>query len=346
MEASARDDSGVDRTDCDGAIRTVELIGAAIGEGAPDRRTRGGPGSLRQWGLGRRLTARGRAVRWGPTLASKPELLKDGAGADGPMAVVAEFSRRLATAVGASVAAGHLPVVIGGDHSCAVGTWSGAAAALRRREPSQCLGLVWIDAHMDAHTPETSLSQMPHGMPIAALLGHGLPVLTGVIDELPKLLPQHLVLIGPRSWESGEAALLAGLGVRVMTGEEVVRRGFAACMAEAIEQVTDGTAGWGVSFDLDALDPMDAPGTGTRVARGMRVVEVAKALHGLACDPRFLACELVEYVPELDARRMTAEAAESVLGALLDRRCPTGSGPCPGAERRGAPDAAGATARS
>jgi arginase len=343
MDDSPRDESDAD--ECAGAgaaaVRTVDLIGAAIGEGAPDRRTRGGPGSLRQWGLGRRLTARGRAVRWGPTLASKPELMTDG-----PMAVVAEFSQRLAAAVGASLAAGRLPVVIGGDHSCAVGTWSGVAAALRRREPSQRLGLVWIDAHLDAHTPETSPSQMPHGMPIAALLGHGPRALTAVVDDRPKLLPQHLVLIGPRSWEVGEAALLASLGVRVIAAEEVVRRGVAACMAEAIARVTEGTAGWGISFDLDALDPLDAPGTGARVAQGMRVAEVATALHGLACDPRLLACELVEYNPELDARRTTAEAAESVLGALLDRRDRDVSGSCPETERRAAPGASGATARS
>jgi arginase len=341
MEESPKDGSGAETLAGADAARTVELIGAAIGEGAPDRRTRGGPGSLRQWGLGRRLTARGRAVRWGPTLASKPDLMTEG-----PMAVVAEFSRRLSAAVGASLDAERLPVVIGGDHSCAVGTWSGVAAALYRRAPSQRLGLVWIDAHLDAHTPETSPSQMPHGMPIAALLGHGSPDLTAVLDERPKLLPQHLVLIGPRSWESGEAALLAGLGVRVITGEEVVRRGVAACLEEAIARVTDGTAGWGLSFDLDALDPLDAPGTGARVEQGMRVAEVAAALRGLGCDPRFLACELVEYNPELDARRMTAEAAEAVLGALLDRRGRGVGGPCPEPDRRAGPEAPGPTERS
>jgi arginase len=320
-----------------GAMRSVELIGAAIGEGAPDRRTRGGPGSLKRWGLGRRLSARGRTVHWGPIVASELALMPQG-----PMAVVAEFSGRLARAVGASLAAGRLPVVVGGDHSCAVGTWSAAAAAVRPHGP---LGLVWIDAHLDAHTPQTSESQMPHGMPIAALLGHGDPALTRVASAAPTLAPRHLVLIGPRSWERGEAALLARLGVRVMTSAEVERRGFADCMREAVAIASEGAAGWGLSFDLDALDPEDAPGTGTRVPRGMHVAEVSAALHGLAArDPRLIACELVEYNPELDRARRTAEAAECVLGALLDRRDREAARPCPALERR-VPRAPSATAR-
>jgi arginase len=311
------------------SMRPIELVGAAIGEGAPDRRTRAGPGSLRRWGLGARLQARGRSVRWGPIVASDTALRPRG-----PMAVVAEFSVRLARAVGAALDAGRLPVVVGGDHSCAIGTWSAAAAAVRRDGGTGRLGLVWIDAHLDAHTPETSASQMPHGMPLASLLGHGPPALTGVVDARPKLRPEDLVLIGPRSWESGEATLLARLGVRVIASDEVARRGFADCMREAVERVTAGTARWGVSFDLDALDPLDAPGTGVRVPGGLRVAEVSAALHGLACDPRVLAVELVEYNPTLDAGRATAIATNCVIGAIVDRRDRAAVRPCPGPERR------------
>jgi arginase len=309
-------------------LRPIELMGAAIGEGAPDRRTRAGPGSLRQWGLGARLQARGRGVRWGPIVQSDLALLPQG-----PMAVVAEFSGRLAQAVGAALDAGRLPVVVGGDHSCAIGTWSAAAAALRHGGEARRLGLVWIDAHLDAHTPETSETQMPHGMPIASLLGHGASALTTVADAWPKLRPQDLVLIGPRSWESGEAALLARLGVRVIASDEVARRGFADCMREAVERASADTAGWGVSFDLDALDPADAPGTGVPVPGGLRVAEVSAALRGLACDERVVAVELVEYNPELDVARTTAAATDRVLGAIVDRR-DCAAGPYSGPERR------------
>lgn len=324
-------------------LRPVELIGAAVGEGAPDEGTRAGPESLRRWGLGRRLSARGREVRWGPIVASDRALL-----GHGPLQVVGEFSARLAEAVGGALAAGRLPVVVGGDHSCAVGTWSAAAAALRRlgagtgsgagSGAGSALGLVWIDAHLDAHTPETSETQQPHGMPLAALLGHGAPALTGVAGAFAKLRPEHVVLIGPRSWEAGEAALLARLGVRVMAADEVARRGFVDCLAEARARVSRDTAGWGVSFDLDALDPADAPGTGVKVADGLRLAEVGAALHGLACDPRLVACELVEYNPRLDRDRVTARAADAVLGALLDRRgCdPPAGSPADGERRRSA----------
>jgi arginase len=199
---------------------------------------------------------------------------------------------------------------------------------------------VWIDAHLDAHTPETSASQQPHGMPLAALLGHGVPALIGVAGSFPKLRPEHVVLIGPRSWEPGEAALLERLGVRVMAADEVARRGFGACLAEARERVSRGTAGWGVSFDLDALDPADAPGTGVKVADGLRIAAVSDALHGLGCDPRLVACELVEYNPRLDEDRVTARAADAVLGALLERRgCDPPAGPPAQGERRGRPTA-------
>ena len=320
----------------DDTLRPIELLGAAIGEGAPDRRTRAGPGSLKRWGLGARLAARGRPVRWGPVVESDPGRLPEG-----PMAVVGEFARRLAAAVGASLAAGRLPVVVGGDHSCAVGTWSAVAAALRRDGEARRLGLVWVDAHLDAHTPETSASQMPHGMPLAALLGHGAATLTEVVDPWPKLRPQDVVLIGARSWESGEADLLERLGVRVIAHNEVARRGFADCMAEAIVRVSADTAGWGLSFDLDALDPGDAPGTGYRVADGLRTRDVSAALHGLARDPRFLAAELVEYNPDLDVGRRTAAAADCVLGAIVDRRERGSTAPCPGPERRGRAPATG-----
>jgi arginase len=293
----------------------LELIAAALGEGAADVRTAAGPGALRQWGLARRLRATGCPAYWANPVRAERALRAQGA-----MAVVTEFAPRLAQAVMSALARGHCPVVLGGDHSCAVGTWSGVATWLTQgagaAAPPPALGLIWIDAHLDAHTPETSESQRPHGMPVAALLGHGLAGLTQVGMPQPKLRPEHVVLIGPRSYEPGEAALLQRLGVRIMWAHEVQQRGFAACLAEALARVRRGTAAWGLSFDLDALDPAEAPGTGTRVAQGLHLAEVAQALQGLAYDPHWVAAEIVEYNPRLDEQRRTAQAAWQLLAAL------------------------------
>lgn len=295
--------------------RRLELIGAAVGEGAADARTASGPGSLRQWGLGRRLAAAHRQVRWGPVVRTDPTLQALGA-----LAVVAEFAPRLARAVAHALRTGWCPVVLGGDHSCALGTWSGVSSVVREGQgagrPAGALGLIWIDAHLDAHTPETSETQNPHGMPMAALLGHGPPGFTQVCVAHPKLDPAHVVLIGPRSWEAGEAALLQRLGVRVMAAQEVGQRGLRACLVEALARVKMGTQAWGLSVDLDALDPSDAPGTGVRVAHGLRLADLVQALRGLALDPDFVACEVVEYNPKLDHDRRTAWAAQQVLAAL------------------------------
>jgi arginase len=216
-----------------------------------------------------------------------------------------------------------------------VGTWSGVHAAMQSRRAGSELGLIWVDAHLDAHTVETSETSMPHGMPLAALLGHGDRSLTSVLGAAPKLLPRNVVLIGPRSWERGEHELLQRLGVRVIDGEEVLARGFEPCLHEAIRRVSEHTDGWGMSFDLDALDPVDVPGTGTPVERGIRLAEASAALHGVCVEPSFVAAELVEYNPALDVDRITAAAAECILAAMVDRRDPAQFRPCR-IERRGA----------
>ena len=155
---------------------------------------------------------------------------------------------------------------IGGDHACAVGTWSGVAQALA---PQGDLGLIWSDAHMDAHTFDTTPSGNIHGMPIACLLGHGDPSLTHIASKQPKIKPEHLCLIGIRDFEAGEAELLKQLDVRIITMEEVQQRGFEDCMQEALTIANNGTAGFGISIDLDGFDPKQAPAVGTPVANGL-----------------------------------------------------------------------------
>jgi arginase len=175
---------------------------------------------------------------------------------------------------------------------------------------------------MDAHTPETTPSGMLHGMPVACLLGYGDPRLAAAGPNV--LDPGRVCLVGVRSFEDGEAALLARLGVKVIHMQEVRRRGLAAVMAEALAIARGGAAGYGVSLDLDALDPRDAPGVGIAVPGGIRPAALRQALAHLAHDPSLVALEIVEYNPYCDRNGMTARVVEDVVGSLLapeERRC-------------------------
>ncbi|WP_425219421.1 arginase [Ralstonia solanacearum] len=291
----------------------IDLIGAAIGCGAQDDGCRDGPRALLQAGALQRLQTsdtHGGLVH-GIELATPAGHSRSARLAALPG--VAGFSRALADATAHSVHEGHVPVVIGGDHSCAIGTWSGVASALR---PAGPLGLIWIDAHLDSHTPQTSDSGAIHGMPLAALLGHGPRELTQVREAGPKLLPQHVVVIGARSYEPAERALVDRLGVRVIDAGEVTRGGLRAVMADAIRIVTANTAAFGVTLDLDAFDPAVAPGVGSPEPGGLTGQDMTQALAACARDARFAAFELVEYNPRHDKGGITARLALDLLGAV------------------------------
>jgi len=271
------------------ATRRVDLIGVASGLGGADADCAQAPERIAAAGLEFQLRAAGVDASWIATLAPKRQ-------GDGIRGVVARLSAELAALVAASVRAGSLPCVIGGDHSCAVGTWSGVATAFRRRGP---LGLVWIDAHMDSHTPGTSPSGRPHGMPLAALLGQGDDGFAGLGEGTLK--PRHVCLVGVRSYEPEEAALLERLGVRVFGIEEIARRGLARVMDDALEIVNEGTAGYGITLDVDALDPLEAPAVATPAAAGLRGDDLVEIFERIGGDPWLAAFELVEYCPRLDS---------------------------------------------
>jgi arginase len=297
-QALARPDSGLHpRT------RPIRLIGAEIGEGASDQGCRAGPRALQQFGLARRLRS-----QWAGMVSSDSALQAEGA-----LALVQDFSLRLAATVAQAMASGSLPLVVGGDHSCAIGTWSAVGEALR---PKGRVGLVWVDAHLDSHTPDTSETKAVHGMSLAALMGFGPPELTAVLAPLQKLDPRDVAVVGARSYEAGEAALIERLGVRVMHMDEVRSRGFRACLDEAVARASTRTVAWGLSFDLDALDPDDAPGTGTPVPGGIALREAVPAIASLADDQRLVAAEIVEYNPYRDPQHKTAAAVLAIAGAL------------------------------
>ncbi len=287
--------------------RSIVVIGAASGAGAPDPSCSAGPLALRRSQAFHDSPLQ--HVTWDAILRV-PRTQRDT-----PLHAVAALCARLADEVAGVLQAGHFPLVVGGDHSCAIGTWSGVHRALASAGP---LGLIWIDAHMDSHTFATTPSGQIHGMPLACLLGHGDAALTGIAGPQAKLRPEHVCLIGVRSYEAGEAALLHRLGVRVFDMEEIRRRGLADVFGEALAIVRQGTAGFGVSVDLDALDPAEEPGVGTPVPGGLHRAELADALSQLRGDPAFAAMEIVEYNPRRDRRHATAAAA----GALLDAITP------------------------
>lgn len=287
------------------ATRKVELIGVASGVGGADAACAQAPARLAAAGLEAQLRSAGVDASWTATL--EPKRLGDGIGG-----VVARLTSELASLVAQSVRGGRLPCVIGGDHSCAVGTWSGVAMAFRRRGP---LGLVWIDAHMDSHTPGTSPSGRLHGMPLAALLGEGDNALAGLADGM--LLPRHVCLVGVRSYEAQEAALLERLGVRVFGIEEIARRGLARVMDDALEIANEGTAGYGITLDVDALDPLEAPAVATPAPSGIRGDDLLEIFARIGGDPRLAAFELVEYCPRLDSDGRSERLIRRLLCAAL-----------------------------
>ncbi len=285
--------------------RAARIIGVASGLGARDGRCRDGPDALQASGIAADLQSHGLDVSWKETLRpAAPEHL--------PAAErLAELMDRLAGETRSVAAAGQRLVVLGGDHSCAIGTWSGVSLALKDMGP---LGLIWIDAHLDAHTPKTSPSGAIHGMPLALLLGHGDPLL---VPKEGGLRPQHVCVVGARDFEPEEAALLLRLGVRVFPMEEIRRRGFSEVMAEALELAARKTAGFGISIDLDALDPRDAPAVSTPAPDGIPARKLIAALRRIAANPAFVALEITEFNPHLDRDFATLSVVRELVESAL-----------------------------
>lgn len=287
--------------------RSVRILGVRSGVGGRDPGAVGAVDGLKNSTLMTRLRAGGLDARWG-------EVLEPAAGSGEPFATVASFAPRIAEAVCRAAQGGVTPLVIGGDHSCAIGTWSGVHAA---RQPHGPLGLLWIDAHLDAHTPETSHTGLIYGMPLASLLGHGDPAFTACFTPGPKLLPEHVCVLGARSYEPEEHELLARLGVRVIGMNEIERRGIEASLDEALAIVRRAAGGYGVTIDLDALDPRDAPGVGTPAPGGLRAAALVPALRRVGADERLVALEIAEYNPGRDRRGITRQHAVALAASAL-----------------------------
>ncbi len=274
---------------------TVRCIGVASRFGAPFSTCDRGPEALRRAGLLSVIRHNGLAAEWMDIAIPKAST-----------AAMGIVLRNLADITAAAISAGDRPLIIGGDHSLAAGTWRGIGRALG--EPP---GLIWVDAHLDAHTPATSPSGNAHGMPLAALFGQGDPALTEVPG--PALDPVRTVVIGARSHEAAELMHLATFGVRVFAIDEISRRGFADVFAEALRIVGNGP--WGISCDLDAFDPEFAPGVSTPVAGGLDPMAFNQAVRSVLRERNCVGLEIAEYDPVADPDGRTSSLVIDLVDA-------------------------------
>ena len=292
------------------------IIGAPCGFGASIAGVDLGPAAMRVARLRQRVAGLGYEVR------DKGDIRMDCPAEPPPAGVKLRYleeikaaCEHLAAEVRQSLEAGELPIVLGGDHSIAIGSVSGVASFYRQR--NQPVGLIWFDAHADMNTPETSPSGNIHGMPLAVLLGYGAPELTGIEGFSPKLDPRFCAHIGARDVDPGERELIRKLGMRFFTMREIDERGMAACVDEAVHIASQAPAGYHVTLDVDALDPGDAPGSGTVVRGGLTYREAHLSMEKIAEAGGALSLEVVEINTALDINNRTAElGVELILSAL------------------------------
>ncbi len=287
--------------------KPLHFLGYAFDAGAAKPGSAEGPVTIQHSSYLSLLRDRGIDITWDAMIQSKHPK-------ENKLSQVIEVCDALAEATRKLTSEKKAFVVLGGDHTSAIGTWSGAAHA-KREEGT--LGLIWIDAHMDSHTVETSPTGNLHGMPVACLLGHGEKSLTTLCDDLPKFHPEHICMIGIRSFEEGEAHLLKKLNVKIFYMDEVLKRGMKAVLADAVKLVSENTAGYGISIDIDSMDPADAPGTGVAESGGIAAKELCSALTLLANDPRLIGVEIAEFDPKRDRERMTEKLVIELLSAIL-----------------------------
>ena len=296
--------------------KAVTILGVPLGYGASMAGVDMGPAALRVAGLTERVAKLGYSVRdLGDMRLERPQKLPEQHDKLKYVSQISSACEELAREVEQIVAAGELPLVLGGDHSIAIGSIAGVAAYFRKRQ--ETLGLIWFDAHADMNTPETTPSGNIHGMPLSVLLGYGVPELTNIAGFSPKLDPALCAHVGARDIDEGERQLIRKLGIRFFTMREIDERGMTACMDEAITIASRGTGGYAVTFDVDVLDPGDAPGSGTLVRGGLTYREAHLGMEKIAEAGGMRSLEVVEINTALDVNNKTAElGVELILSAL------------------------------
>ncbi|MGD1093131.1 MAG: arginase [Bryobacteraceae bacterium] len=297
----------------------IAIIGAPMDLGAGRRGVDMGPSAMRLAHLNEKLATLGYAVEdLGNVVVDQPETAPVGPANARYLPQIAQTCTRLAEMVEKAASQGRVPLVLGGDHSVAIGTVAGMSSYYRKK--GQKLGLIWIDAHADMNTPESSPSGNVHGMPLACLIGLGPKELTNIGGFSPKIEPGNVAIIGLRSVDEVERQSVRATGVHPFTMRDIDERGLRSVMREAISIASAGTAGFHLSFDMDAVDPSEAPGVGTPVRGGITYREAHLALETV-CDSGLMASmEVVEVNPVIDEVNRTALLAVELVMSAMGKR--------------------------
>ena len=294
----------------------IAILGAPLDLGAGRRGVDMGPSALRLASLNAKLSSLGYCVEdLGNVFVAQQESSPTGPENAKYLSQIAATCTKLATRVRDIVRDDKFPLVLGGDHSVAVGTVAGVAEAYH--ESAAKIGMIWIDAHADMNTPASSPSGNIHGMPLACCIGQGPSELTDIFEWTPKVHGRNVALIGIRSVDGPERDLVRSSGVTAFTMRDLDERGLRNILEQAIQIASEGTAGFHLSFDMDAVDPDEAPGVGTPVRGGMTYREAHLAMETICDCSRMLSMEIVEVNPVLDTANRTALlGTELVMSAM------------------------------
>ncbi|TCJ01418.1 arginase [Cytobacillus praedii] len=296
-------------------MKKLAIIGMPMDLGQMRRGVDMGPSAIRYAGINERLKKLFDEVHdRGDIAIGRPEVEVDPESNLRNLHLIAEKTEMLAKEVDQVIEAGSFPLVLGGDHSIAIGTLAGVAKHYNN------LGVIWYDAHGDLNTAETSPTGNIHGMPLAVSIGMGHPLLTNVAGYAPKVKPENIVIIGARSLDDGERALIKEKGIKVYTMHEIDRIGMTKVMEDSISYLKGKTDGVHLSLDLDGLDPNDAPGVGTPVLGGISYRESHLAMEMLAESEIITSAEFVEVNPILDDKNKTATVAVALMGSLFGEK--------------------------
>jgi arginase len=296
-------------------MRKLSIIGMPMDLGQMRRGVDMGPSAIRYAGINERLKPLFDEIDdLGDIPIGRPEVVVDKESNLRNLALVAEKTTKLAEKVDEVVQSGSFPLILGGDHSIAIGTIAGVAKHYKN------LGVIWYDAHGDLNTAETSPSGNIHGMPLAVNLGIGHPSLTEIAGYAPKIKPENVVIIGARALDDGEKELIKKIGLKVYTMHEIDRLGMAKVIEETISYLKERTDGVHLSLDLDGLDPNEAPGVGTPVMGGISYRESHLAMEMLEESGIITSAEFVEVNPILDEKNKTASAAVELMGSLFGEK--------------------------